>query len=228
MEAHRDCERVLLQASDAARTRDGHDVRRTIEQPGEGDLRGRVAGFARDLRDDFQQLQVTGEIVAREAWIVAPKIPGIEVLDASDRSGQETAAERAVGNHPDAEFFADRHDRRLQIARPQRILALQRRDRMHLFRAANGVRRRFGQAQMTHFAGLDQLGHRADGFFDGHAWIDAMLVIQIDMIDAEPLETGIAGQMYVLGCSIDADECAIGAAHMAELGGQHDFVAARP
>ena len=137
-------------------------------------------------------------------------------------------AERAVGPHADAEFFADRQNLGLQIACPQRVLALQRRDRMHLVSAADGVRRRFGQAQMTHFAGLDQFGHRADGFFDGNSWIDAMLVIQIDMIDAEPLEAGIAGRMYVLGCSIDAGERAIGAAHMTELGGQHDVLAARP
>src|SRR5258708_39973816 len=33
--------------------------------------------------------------------------------------------------------------------------------------------------------------------------------------------------MHVFGCTIDADEHAIGTAHIAELGGQHDFPAAR-
>jgi len=75
---------------------------------------------------------------------------------------------------------------------------------MYLLGAPDGVRRRLGQSQMTHFAGLDQLGHRADGFFDRNSRIDPVLVIQIDVVDAEPLETGVAGRVHVLWCSIDA------------------------
>ena len=98
---------------------------------------------------------------------------------------------------------------------------------MHLGGAANGVRRGFGQAKVTHLAGLYQLRHGAHRFLDGDFRIDAVLVVQIDVIDAETLETGIAGLTHVLGCSIDAEGRAVGTARNAEFGGEHDFVAAR-
>ena len=42
------------------------------------------------------------------------------------------------------------------------------------------------------------LGHRADRVFDRHRWIDPVLIIKIDHIDAEPLEGGVAGLPHVL------------------------------
>src|SRR6202021_1468576 len=41
------------------------------------------------------------------------------------------------------------------------------------------------------------------------------------------LQAGIAGALDVFGCAIDAKGCTVGAAHLAEFGGQHDFIAAR-
>jgi phospholipase C len=49
---HHHGQRVFLQALDAARTRNRHDVRCAVEQPGERDLRRRIAFLACDLGDD--------------------------------------------------------------------------------------------------------------------------------------------------------------------------------
>ena len=63
---------------------------------------------------------------------------------------------------------------------------------MHLVRAANGLGRRLGQAEMAHLALAHEVRHRADRLFDRHLRIDAMLIIQIDDIDPEPLQRRVA------------------------------------
>src|ERR1700722_15302465 len=80
---------------------------------------------------------------------------------------------------------------------------------------------------MTHLAGLHQIRHGAHRFLDGDLRIDAMLVVKINMVDAETFETGIAGCTHIRRCSTDAEGRAVGSAHDAELGGQHDLVAPR-
>ncbi len=54
-----------------------------------------------------------------------------------------------------------------------------------------------------------------------------MLVIQIDVIHAQPREAGFAGGLYVLGPAIDAARVRIGRVQAdAELGGQEHLIAA--
>ena len=78
------------------------------------------------------------------------------------RAGQEALAERAVGHEADAEFLARLEDAvGLRPARPQRILALQRGDRLHRVRAADGLRAGLGQAEVPDLALGDQLLDRA-------------------------------------------------------------------
>jgi hypothetical protein len=159
--------------------------------------------------------------------LLAPEVAGVEILGLLERAGKKAAAERAVGDDADAEFLAGRQDGGLQVARPQRVLALQRGDRMHLCGAPNGVRRGFGQSEVTHLAGLDQIRHGAHGFLDLDLRVDAVLVVQIDMIDAQTrLRLASQARARTRG-SVDAEERAVGTAHVAELGGEHDFLAAR-
>jgi hypothetical protein len=49
-------------------------------------------------------------------------------------------------------------------------------------RAANGRAAHTRQAEMADLAFADQLLHRPGDFLDGHRGIDAMLIMQIDMI----------------------------------------------
>ncbi len=62
---------------------------------------------------------------------------------------------------------------------------MQRGDRVNFVGAADSGRGGFGEAEIFHFAGFDQLGHGADGIFDGRVRVDAMLVVEVDVIDAE-------------------------------------------
>ena len=59
----------------------------------------------------------------------------------------------------------------------------------------------------------------------GDVRIDAMLVVEVDRVDAEPLQRRVAGLAHVFRASVDAEERAIVAALVAELRGQHDRVA---
>ena len=87
------------------------------------------------------------------------------------------------------------------------------------------VGRRLGQAEVADLAGGDQLGHRPDGVLDGHARVRAVQVVQVDVVDAEPLERGVAGLRHVRGRAVDAHPLPV-PEDVAELGGQHDLVAA--
>ncbi len=93
---------------------------------------------------------------------------------------------------------------------------------MHLVRAADGFRLGFAQAQRPHLARLHQFAHRAHRILDRHRGIDAMLVVEIDHVDAEPLEAGLAGGLHIGRAAVDS----VGAARLlrlAELGGEHDL-----
>ncbi len=37
-------------------------------------------------------------------------------------------------------------------------------------------------------AGSDELGHRADGLLDRNGLVDPVLVVEVDVVDAQPLE----------------------------------------
>src|SRR5271168_378523 len=98
---------------------------------------------------------------------------------------------------------------------------------MHLACAANRRGRGLGQAEIPHFAFLDQLRHRADGVFDRRVGIDAMLIEKIDRVDAEPLEAGFACGAKILGTAVDfAARWIRRRAHDAELGRDYELVSA--
>ena len=69
-------------------------------------------------------------------------------------------------------------------------------------------------------------GHRADGLLDRDRRVDPVLVVEVDVVDAEPLQRGVARGPDVVGAAVDADPAAVGVALVAELGGELDLVAA--
>jgi hypothetical protein len=54
--------------------------------------------------------------------------------------------------------------------------------------AADRLRSRLGQADVEDLAFGDQFGESADGVFDRGLGVDAVLVVQVDVIGAEPPE----------------------------------------
>ena len=75
-------------------------------------------------------------------------------------------------------------------------------------------------------AGVDELGHRAHRLLDRDVGIDAVLVVEVDVVDAQPAQRGVAGPDHVVRAAVDpARGRVLGVAHDPELGGQHHLVA---
>ncbi len=91
--------------------------------------------------------------------------------------------------------------------------------------AADGLRPGLAEPQIAYLAGLDQPRHGADRLLDRHVRIDAVLVVQVDMVGAKALQAGIAGRGDIFRPAVDP-AAAVGQADIAELAGQDHPVAA--
>ena len=78
--------------------------------------------------------------------------------------------------------------------------------------------------EITDLALFDEPRHCADRILDRHCRIDPVLIIEIDDVDAEPLQAHFAGLGNIGGAAVDA----VGAARplgLAEFACDHDAVA---
>ena len=111
-----------------------------------------------------------------------------------------------MGSLPVGGFLAasaSGEDAVFRIAAKQRVLSLQRGDRVDLRGPAQSIRCRFAEADVADLAFLNECGHGSDGFLDRSRGIDAMLVVEIDGLDAEPLQAAFASRPYVFGLAAD-------------------------
>ena len=125
------------------------------------------------------------------------------------RSG--TAPQRAVGDKGDPSSRVVGSSSSLGIARPERILGLQRGNRMDGVRAADGVRAPLRTARDTAPSRRRPArpSHRRS-LRSASCRIDAVLVVEIDHIHAEPLQRRVARLAHVFGAAVDAEERAVG------------------
>src|SRR2546426_425213 len=128
---------VLLEVAPPLGAGDRYDILALRQQPGEGELRRSAALLPRDRFHPRHQVEVSLEVLPLKARVVAAPVVRGEVLEAADLPGEEPAPERAVGHEPDPELAARGQDLVIGGARPQRILGLQRADRVHGVRAAH-------------------------------------------------------------------------------------------
>jgi hypothetical protein len=128
---------VFFQPLATFRSRNRHDVVAAREQPRDGELR-RCASFAfRKRLHAFDDREVLLEVLSLKARMEAAEVIGRQILGGLSAPGQESASQRTVGDEADAELTTGRQQSLLGIACPQRILRLQRRDRMHRVRTTN-------------------------------------------------------------------------------------------
>ena len=92
------------------------------------------------------------QVLAGEARPVAAEVALVELVGRGEAPREEAAAERRVGDERDAQLFERRQDLRLDVARPQRVLGLHRRDRVHRVRAADRLRARLREAEVADLA----------------------------------------------------------------------------
>ena len=112
-----------------------------------------VAFFRAAIRaEQIDQRLVRLARLRREARERVAEVVAVERRVCVDRAGEEALAQRAERHEADAEFFERRQDLLLRLAPPQRIFALQRRDRLHRMRAADRLRAGLGQAEVLDLA----------------------------------------------------------------------------
>src|SRR5881398_2239538 len=223
----RDGERahVLLEVRPPLRSRDGDDVLALGEHPGERELRGPAALARRERLEVAHQVEVFLEVLALEARREAAVVVGREVLEALDLPGQEAAPERAVGDEADPQLAARREDPVLRVAAPERVFGLQRGDGVHRARAPERLGPRFREAEPAHLPRAHQVGHRAHRVLDRRVRIHAVLVVEVDRLEAEALQAPVARGAHVLRAPVDGAHPRVVAAHDAELGGDDDLLA---
>ena len=142
-------------------------------------------------------------------------------------AAQKTAAERAEGHEADAQIAAYGQHRLLRFARPQRVFALQRRDRMRRVRAPDALRSSLREPQESDFAVAHEIGHRANGVLDGHGRIDPVQIVQVDGLDSETGEARVATRPHALRTRIHVGRgAARGVGNQTELAGEDDPVPA--
>ena len=59
----------------------------------------------------------------------------------------------------------------------------------------------------------------------GNGFIDAVLIVEINYFNAEPLEAGLTSGTHVIRMSFNAEKLTVGSADVAELGGENYFIA---
>ena len=91
----------------------------------------------------------------------------------------------------------------LGLAPPERVLALQRGDRLDGVRAADRLHARLGEAEVPDLARLDQLLHRAGDVLDRDARVDAVLVEQVDRVGPEPLQRRVDAALDRLRAAVE-------------------------
>src|SRR5215207_6295161 len=218
--------RVVFEVLAALGPWDGYDIAPLGEQPREGELpRGDALAFG-DLAHPVRKLQVLLEVLLREAWEAgAAGVVLGHVVDAPPASGEEATPERAVGDEPDAQLAHGRQDLVLHVPSKERILRLEGADGVHGVGLPDGLWSRLGEPEVANLAGLHKLLHRADRLVDGCLRVHAVLVVDVYVIHAEARERSVAGRPHVVWLTAHAAEAHVLAAHVAEIGGEHDLVA---
>ena len=96
---------------------------------------------------------------------------------------------------------------------------------MDRVRPANRFGTSLRQAEVAHLPLLDQLRHGTDRLLYRRVGVDAVLVVDVDVVGADPLERCVAGRQHVLAVPADAKPFPLFVADVAELGREHDLVA---
>ena len=120
------------------------------------------------------------------------KSVSVEGRSVCDRPRQHPSHDRAVSDEPDAKFAKCLQQTVLRVPGEQRVLVLRGDHRVDRVGPANGRRRRLGDAQMQDLSLLDELVHRAPRLFYGQGGVHPVLVVEVDVVDPEPSERGVA------------------------------------
>ena len=134
---------------------------------------------------------------------------GVEFLILRHAARQHPLAQRRERHQSDFHFLERRQHLRLDLAEPERILVLDRRHVECGVRLPKRLDRRLRDAPMQNFALVEEFFHGAGDFLNRHLRIDAVNVIQIDVIRPQTLQRSLERATQCLGARIQADAFAV-------------------
>lgn len=146
---------ILLQIPHLLRPRNRNHIPPLRQQPRERQLARRAALALRNLPQLVHELQITGEVLGREARGEAAEVAVFKVVGGAVRARQEAAAERRVGDDGDAELAAGGEQGdggKLDVEAEGRVFDLYGGDGVDGVGAAEGGRGAFGEAEVFDFA----------------------------------------------------------------------------
>ena len=141
-------------------------------------------------------------------------------------TAEKPARERTERDERHAELAAGVEHRDLRVARPERVLALDRRHRVHGMRLAQRRGGDLRQADRPDLPLLHQIRQRPDAVLDRHVRVLAVQVIQIDHVGLQARQTVVAHAPQRVGTRVDRPPARLVPEHPA-LAGEHDVGAMR-
>ena len=115
----------------------------------------------------------------------------------------------------------------LHVAGPQGVLGLERGDRLDGVGAADRGRRCLGEPEVSDLALGDEIGDGSCCLLDRRVGVDAVLVVEVDVVGAEASQRALDGCTDVGGAAVGAEGVPVAVVlHEAELGGDLHLVAA--
>src|SRR5690348_18003516 len=91
-------------------------------------------------------------------------------------------------------------------------------------RPAEGGRAGFRKSEVADLPLPHKPRHCPDGFLNRSVPVHAVLVVEINMIHTQSLQTCLARPADVVRLAVDAEEAAFSVAYVTEFGGQKDFL----
>src|SRR6266511_2404817 len=94
--------------------------------------------------------------------------------------------------------------------------------------ATNGLRSGFAEPDVANLSLLAEPRHCTDGIFDGNFGIDAMKIIEIEVVGLQPSQRRFAGDRNIFGSPVDVFSLCPRpwlTAQVAELAGENDVAA---
>src|SRR6266545_40286 len=225
-EVHLDGADILFEILAPLRPRDWDDVVPLAQEPCECELPRGHPFLHRNCADALDEFLVPREIVRLEPRKGPAEVVGVEPVRRPNRSGEESTAQGAEGDEPDAEFSHRGQDLPFRVTRPERILGLESRDWMDRVRSPDRLRRSLREAEISNLALVNEIGHRADRLLDRRPRVDSVEIVEVDVVDAEPLERCLARPPDMCRAAVYASVAWFIGANEAEFRGQYDILAA--
>ena len=174
-----------------------------------------------ELKIGIEAVAVTSPVEALEARVRMVEILLAERLDVLQKAAEIPASEGREGDQNCARFGTGLNEAEFGIARPERIFRLNSGDRVHGARSTKRIGGDFGEPDRADPACFDETRQFADRVFDRYRFVDAMHIVEVDVVDAEPLQRPLERFADVRRAVVEEAD-AVGPAADREFGRERD------